>query len=72
MRPVLKISFNLLINNHFEQAEWQVFDVVGKLVKDGRSAEPLTSINLSNETNGIYFIIVRLDKTVFKRKVIKF
>jgi hypothetical protein len=64
-----KSNFKLSVVN---DTSYEVIDVNGKLVLSGKLFSGENSINLSNETNGFYFIKLMDNENVFFKKLVKY
>ena len=52
-----------------DNIEYEIFNIIGEKVLEGKSCDE--SINISILTNGVYFLILKNDKTQIKYKLLK-
>ena len=64
--------FNLNLNN-VEAKNIEIYDVTGKLIKkmENKSITQLTQIDLSNASNGIYFVKISTENDTVTKRIIK-
>lgn len=64
--------FNLNLNN-IEAKTVEVYDVTGKIIKkiENKSITQLTQIDLSNASNGIYFVKISTENDTVTKRIIK-
>ncbi|MCF6366557.1 MAG: immunoglobulin domain-containing protein [Bacteroidales bacterium] len=64
--------FNILFNNDFNKASYKVTDISGKVITEkGILSKGLNTVNLTNVSEGIYFILINYDgNRVFSKLIV--
>ncbi|MDX8339535.1 PKD domain-containing protein [Draconibacterium sp. IB214405] len=62
---------NLQLSDITEQASYEIYNTVGKKVAEELIDAPLTKINMSNKSPGIYVVVVKTESQTFNEKIIK-
>lgn len=57
-------------NIQFTGGELEIYDILGEIVFSSTNVNPSMTLDLSNLTNGIYFIILKTEKEEFAQKIL--
>ena len=63
-------TFNIVMLNNTKKCKVDVYNILGVKLIDNNDVEGSTLIDLKNESNGIYIIIINVEGIFFIEKVI--
>ncbi len=56
--------------NGFSQADYQVFDMSGRLILQGQTNDPSFDLNMENQAEGVYFLNIRTDAGIVNKQLV--